>query len=85
MGMDSMKMRGRMQEGMMADITVFDPEAATDNATYKQGTLPTTGISCVIVNAVMVVKESKVLEDVNPRSARPLRAGRDNATLSGWR
>ena len=47
---------------MVADITIFDPDNVTDNATYKrheQGT-PTTGIPYVIVNGQIVVKDSKV-------------------------
>lgn len=56
-----MKLRGRMQHGMVADITIFDPEKVTDNATYKMGEqgLPTTGIPYVIVSGKMVVKDSK--------------------------
>jgi len=59
-GVTSMLIRGRMQEGMVADITIFDPETVTDNATYKAGEhlLPSTGIPYVIVNGQMVVRES---------------------------
>lgn len=60
-GIDAMKVRGRLQHGMVADITIFDPEKVTDNATYKmseQGK-PTTGIPYVIVNGQMVVKDSE--------------------------
>lgn len=71
MGLESMKVRGRMQEGMVADITIFDPEKVTDNATYQKGTLPTTGIPYVIVDGVVVVKDSKVLKDVYP--GQPIR------------
>jgi len=65
-GLESMQKRGRMQEGMIADITIIDPQTVTDNATYAKGTLPTTGIPYVIVNGTIVVKDSKVLKDVNP-------------------
>ncbi len=60
-GIEAMKVRGRMQEGMVADITIFDPETVTDNSTYKAGEqgLPTTGIPYVIVSGKMVVKDSK--------------------------
>ena len=47
-GLKAMQERGRMQEGMVADITIFDPETVTDNATYKQGTIPSTSIPYVI-------------------------------------
>ena len=66
-----MQERGRMQEGMVADITIFNPETVTDNATYAQGTLPSTGIPFVIVNGTVVVDESEVLKDVNP--GQPIR------------
>jgi hypothetical protein len=63
-GIEAMQIRGRMQEGMVADITIFDAEDVTDNATYKAGEqgLPTTGIPYVIINGQVVVKDSKVLE-----------------------
>lgn len=59
-GIRAMKVRGRMQEGMVADITIFDPEAVTDNATYKAGEhlLPSTGIPYVLVNGQFVVKDN---------------------------
>jgi len=65
-GLEAMQKRGRMQEGMVADITIIDPQTVTDNATYAKGTLPTTGIPYVIVNGTIVVSDSKVLKDVNP-------------------
>jgi N-acyl-D-amino-acid deacylase len=60
-GLKSMQERGRLQEGMVADITIFDPETVTDKATYKAGEqgLPTSGIPYVIVNGQQVVKDSK--------------------------
>lgn len=60
-GIDAMKVRGRMQQGMVADIVIFDPTNVRDNATYKAGEqgLPTTGIPYVIVNGQFVVKDSK--------------------------
>lgn len=65
-GLKAMQERGRMQEGMVADITIFNPETVTDNATYAQGTLPSSGIPFVIVNGVVVVENSQVLKNVNP-------------------
>jgi dihydroorotase-like cyclic amidohydrolase len=56
------KNRGRVQEGAVADITIFDPETVTDNSTPKIGenSLPSTGIPYVIVNGTVVVDDSKV-------------------------
>ena len=70
-GLEAMKVRGRLQKGMVADITIFDPAKVTDNSTYEKGTLPSTGIPYVLVNGVVVVKDSKVLKGVNP--GQPIR------------
>ena len=71
MGLEDMQMRGRMQVGKIADITIFNPETITENSTYAKGTLPTTGIPYVLVNGVIVVKDSEVLKDINP--GQPIR------------
>lgn len=57
-----MKIRGRVQEGSAADITIFNPETVTDNATATIGenSLPSTGIPYVIVNGQVVVADSVV-------------------------
>jgi formylmethanofuran dehydrogenase subunit A len=70
-GLEAMQERGRLQEGMVADIVVLDPLTVTDNSTYAQGTLPTTGIPYVLVNGTIVVKDSDVLKDVYP--GQPIR------------
>lgn len=70
-GLESMKVRGRMQEGMIADITLINPDTVSDNATYAEGTRPTTGIPYVLVNGRIVVKDSVVLKDINP--GQPIR------------
>lgn len=67
-GIKGMQERGRLQEGMVADITIFDPEKVTDNATYKAGEqgLPTSGIPYVIVSGVPVVRDNEFQLDVRP-------------------
>ena len=70
-GLEAMKVRGRMQENMVADIVVFDPENVTDNSTYANGHVPSTGIPYVVVNGTIVVKDSVVLKGVNP--GQPIR------------
>ena len=68
-----MRVRGRIQPGMVADITIFDPATVTDNSDYPIGknALPTTGIPYVLVNGTIVVEDSKVLEGVYP--GQPIR------------
>ena len=61
-GVPQMNYKGRIQEGMDADITMFDPETVTDNSTMKDGGLLSTGIPYVVVNGQVVVKDSKVLD-----------------------
>ncbi|MGC5197218.1 amidohydrolase family protein [Aphanothece microscopica] len=70
-GLEAMKVRGRLQKGMVADITILDPSTVRENSTYAKGTLPTTGIPFVIVNGTVVVRDSRVLQDVNP--GQPIR------------
>jgi hypothetical protein len=72
-GLKSMQERGRIQEGMIADITIFDPQTVTDHATYKTGEngLPSTGIPFVIVDGVAVVKDSEIQMDKYP--GQPIR------------
>jgi N-acyl-D-aspartate/D-glutamate deacylase len=77
MGLESMQARGRLQEGMIADITLFDPDAVTDNATYERGTVPSTGIPFVIVNGQVVVRDSRVLPAVYP--GQPIRFPAEDA------
>ncbi len=70
MGLKAMQVRGRMQVGMVADITIFSAENVKDNATYANGTLPSTGIPYVLVHGVIVVKDSQTMPDtVNPGQA----------------
>ncbi len=61
MGLEQMKVRGRLQEGMVADITIFDPETVAEGSDYKPGMngLPPIGLPHVIVNGKFVKKDNK--------------------------
>jgi N-acyl-D-glutamate deacylase len=65
-GVPQMARKGRLQVGMDADITVFDPATVTDNSTMQKGGLPSTGIPYVVVNGTVVVKDSEVRKGVFP-------------------
>ena len=52
--------RGRIDEGMAADIVIFDPERIQDTATYTDPHRYPEGIDCVMVNGVIVVKEGEI-------------------------
>ena len=53
-----------MQEGMTADIVVFDPETVREGSTYKasENGLPPIGLPHVIVNGVFVKKDHKATD-----------------------
>ncbi len=61
-GISQFRTKGRVQVGADADIVVFNPDTVTDNSTYEpgMGALPSTGIPYVLVNGVVVVKDSEV-------------------------
>lgn len=70
-GVPQMAFKGRIKVGADADLTIFNPDTITDNATRQHGALPSSGIPFVIVNGVPVVKNSVVLEGVYP--GKPIR------------
>ena len=51
--------RGLLQEGMYADVVVFDPERITDRATYENPHQLSMGVEHVFVNGVAVVRDGK--------------------------
>jgi N-acyl-D-amino-acid deacylase len=55
----SIQDRGLLQEGLLADIAVFDPRTIIDRATYEQPHQLSTGVRYVFVNGVAVVREGK--------------------------
>lgn len=56
--------RGRMQEGMIADIVVFDPATVKEGSTYKQheNGLPPIGLPHVMVNGKFVKRDNKAIK-----------------------
>jgi len=71
-GIEAMKERGRVQVGMVADLTLFDPKKVASRSTYKAGEqgLPPVGIPYVIINGTIALKNGQVL-DVN--AGQPIR------------
>lgn len=64
-----MRRKGRLAEGMDADITVFDPATVIDRATFSQPAQASAGIPHVIVNGMFVVRDGKLVEDARPGRA----------------
>jgi N-acyl-D-glutamate deacylase len=71
-GLKFMDERGRMQEGMVADIVIFDPINVKEGSGYKAGLngLPPIGIPHVIVNGQFVKRDNKA---TNTFSGLPVR------------
>ncbi len=54
-----LRQRGRIAEGMFADLVVFDPAEIMDTATFDRPFSPPSGIAHVIVNGIPVVSEAR--------------------------
>jgi len=64
-----MKKKGRLQEGMDADIVVFDPNTIADVGTYEKPNQPAVGVQTLLVNGVPVIEQSKLILDAGPGQA----------------
>ena len=58
--------KGRIQQSMDADITIFDAKIIRDNATYQDPYQEATGIVHVIVNGQAVISDGKLIEGSYP-------------------
>ena len=71
-----MARKGRLQVGMDADVTVFDPTTVQERATYGSPAQMSEGISYVIVNGTLVLDGGTIVEGVVPgqwlRHPRPV-------------
>lgn len=63
-GLESMKVRGRMQEGMVVDIVIFNPETVSEWSDYKGGknVLPPKGLPHVVVNCHYVKRHDEATD-----------------------
>jgi N-acyl-D-glutamate deacylase len=58
-----MRKKGRLQEGMDADIVVFDPETISDVCTYEKPNQPAVGVQSLLVNGKLVVRNGELILD----------------------
>ena len=66
--------RGRLVDGLAADIVVFDPKRIRARATYDEPRAFPEGIEWVIVNGTIVVEAGR---HTGARTGRSLHSGRD--------
>jgi len=72
----TMARKGRLQVGMDADVTVFDPATVHERASYANPARMSAGISYVIVNGTLVLDDGEIVEGAVPgewlRHPRPI-------------
>ncbi len=61
-----MKNKGRIEAGADADITVFDPAAVIDKATFENPAQYSEGIEYVLVGGTLVVNRGQLVDGVFP-------------------
>ena len=59
-----LRLKGRVQVGSDADITVFNPKSVIDKSTFDKGLEFSEGIMYVLVNGTFVIKNSKTVPNV---------------------
>lgn len=67
------KNKGRIKEGMDADIVIFDINTISDNANFPHAGLPDAhpdGIKYVIVNGILTLSEDKLINDKAGKTIR---------------
>jgi N-acyl-D-aspartate/D-glutamate deacylase len=62
----AMALKGRIQDGADADITIFDPETVIDNSTYRDPYQHSSGIEYVIVAGAIVIRDGEMQEKAFP-------------------
>ena len=65
----SARLKGRLQEGVDADVVIFDPQIVTDRATYQHPMEPSLGVEYLLVGGVVLVDKGKLIEGVFPGKA----------------
>ncbi len=61
-----MRLKGRIQVGSDADITIFNPDSIIDKATFEKGLEFSGGVKYVLVSGTFVLKNGKTVANVFP-------------------
>jgi len=68
--------RGRLAEGMAADLTVFDPETIADRSTWEDPHRFSEGVAHVMVNGKLVLEGGELTGETPGQNLRPRRGPR---------
>jgi cytosine/adenosine deaminase-related metal-dependent hydrolase len=63
------RQKGRLQQGVDADIVVFDPATISDRSTFQKPMEPSIGVHYLLVGGTAVVDDGKIVPDVVPGRA----------------
>ena len=66
-----MKKKGRLQVGMDADVTVFDPATVEDRATYEKPNQTSVGVKYLLVSGTFVIRDGEL--DTKAFPGQPVR------------
>jgi N-acyl-D-aspartate/D-glutamate deacylase len=61
--------KGRLQEGVDADIVVFDPRTVVDHATFAAPREPSSGMKFVVVGGSVLIDQGKLVPNTFPGKA----------------
>ena len=62
-------LKGRMQEGMDADVVLFDPQTISDRSTFEKPMEPSVGVHYLLVGGTVLIDDGKMVESVFPGKA----------------
>jgi N-acyl-D-aspartate/D-glutamate deacylase len=62
--------KGRLQEGVDADIVVFDPQTISDRATFEKPMEPSVGVHYLLVGGTVLINNGEMVPGIMP--GRPI-------------
>ena len=71
----AMRTKGRLGVGADADIAIFDATTVIDRATFAEPTMPSSGITHVLVTGTFVVRNGQLIADARP--GKPVRVNQE--------